>query len=55
MKTEQAETSSNDRNDALAGLGAGAIGARGRLRKITDIPEFGVVAACVLVDRKSVV
>ena len=49
MKTEQAETSSNDRNDALAGLGAGAAGARGWVRKITDIPEFGVVAACVLV------
>jgi ribose transport system permease protein len=49
VKTEQAETSSNDRNDALAGLGAGAVGARGWLRKITDIPEFGVVAACVLV------
>jgi ribose transport system permease protein len=49
VKTEQAETSSNDRNDAPVGLGTGAIGARGWVRKITDIPEFGVVAACVLV------
>ena len=49
MTTEQAETSSNDRNDAAAGLAAGAGGARSWARKITDIPEFGVVAACVLV------
>src|SRR6202034_4052009 len=49
VKTEQAETSSNDRNDALAGLESGGAGARGWLRKITDIPEFGVVAACVAV------
>ncbi len=49
MKTEQAETSSNDRNDAAVGLGAGTTGIRSWARKITDIPEFGVVAACVLV------
>jgi ribose transport system permease protein len=49
VKTEQAQTSSNDRNDAPAGLGAGALSAGGWVRKITDIPEFGVVAACVLV------
>jgi ribose transport system permease protein len=49
VKTEQAETSSNDRNDLLAGLASGGGGARGWLKKITDIPEFGVVAACVLV------
>jgi hypothetical protein len=49
VKTEQAETSSNDRDDAPAGLALGGAGARGWVRKITDIPEFGVVAACVLV------
>jgi ribose transport system permease protein len=49
VTTEQTETSSNDRNDAPAGLALGGDGARGWVRKITDIPEFGVVAACVLV------
>jgi ribose transport system permease protein len=49
VKTEQAETSSNDRNDAPAGRALGGVGTRGLVRKITDIPEFGVVAACVLV------
>jgi ribose transport system permease protein len=49
VTTEQTETSSNDRNDAVAGLGLGGADSRGWLRKITDIPEFGVVAACVLV------
>ena len=49
MKTEQAETSSNEPIDAAAGVALGGAGARGWARKITDIPEFGVVAACVLV------
>ena len=49
MKTEQAETSGNEPIDAAAGVALGGVGARGWVRKITDIPEFGVVAACVLV------
>ncbi len=49
MTTSQASTSHGDRQDGPGTPGARPGGRRGRLRAVVDIPEFGVVAACVLV------
>jgi len=48
VNTEQAETSNNDRDDAPVSQETSAA-ARSWVRRVIDIPEFGVVAACVLV------
>ena len=49
MTTSQAGTSHGDRRDAPGPEEPGLVARRSRLRAIVDIPEFGVIAACVLV------
>lgn len=49
MTTSQTETSRDGDGPAAPGTGTGAARGRSRIRAVTDVPEFGVIAACVLV------